>query len=91
MTRYDSHQQKFSKLHLLQLQHLKKQLEAREAMREGVRSRTKFVGNQRKLAYINEHDRIRNELGQTVLDQRTKDQLTRRADDLKKLFSQGNL
>ena len=91
MTRYDSHREKFSKLHMLQLQHLKKQLEGREAMRESVRSRNKFVENQRKLAYINEHDRINNELGQTVLDKRTKAQLAKRADDLKKLFSDGNL
>ncbi len=60
-------------------------------MRESVRSRNKFVENQRMLAYINEHDRIKNELGQTVLDQRTKDQLTNRTAYLKKLFSDGNL
>lgn len=91
MTRLDSYRKKVARLRALQLQHMKKQLEGREAIRGTVRDRNKFIETQNRLNYINEYDRVKNELGQTLLDSRTKDQLVNRSAHLKKLFSNGNI
>ena len=76
----------FSKLHLNQINHLKKQLEAREYLEKNIALRNKWVNNQNKLAYRQELDNIRRAM-ESSISNRTKDQLRQRAGDMKKLLS----
>ena len=91
MTRFDTYKQKFSNMHLLQLKHLKNQLEARETIHKNVAMRNKWVADQNRTNYRNEHERIREQMDHSTTHPDTKKKLEQRAKYLETLFSTGNV
>ena len=91
MTRFDTYKQKFSKMHLLQLKHLKNQLEARETIHKNVAMRNKWVADQNRTNYRNEHDRISEQMAHSTTHPATKKRFEQRAKYLETLFSTGNV
>jgi hypothetical protein len=79
------------KLHLRQLEHLGRQIEARETKAKHIATRKNWMERQTNANYRNEFDRIRGELshfrGSTV----DRAKLSRRAEELQRLFSSGNV
>ncbi len=79
------------KLHMRQLEHLGRQIEARETKAKHIATRKRWLERQTNANYRNEYDRIRGELshfrGSTV-DRR---KLQNRVEALQRLFSSGSV
>ena len=91
MNRFDVYRNKFSNMHLMQLKHLKNQLEAREIAQKSVTTRKNWLEREQNAAYRNEYDRLRNEMERSVLPAETKQKLKNRVEYLRGLFSKGNV
>ena len=74
-----------------QLEHAAKQYEARESKTKNNNMRRQWLERQTNANYRNEYDRIRGELSNRKIPFRTKYGLEKREEDLKRLFSSGNL
>ena len=89
-------QDKMLKLHMRQLEHAKNQIEARENKSKSITHRKQWIERQNNANYRNEYDRIRNALDKTVLKNsplpsQTMEKLQQREEELKRLFSNGNV
>ena len=89
-------QDKMLKLHMRQLEHAKNQIEARENKSQSITQRKQWIERQNNANYRNEYDRIRNALDKTVLKNsplpsQTMEKLQQREEELKRLFSNGNV
>ena len=89
-------QDKMLKLHMRQLEHAKNQIEARENKSQSITHRKQWLERQNNANYRNEYDRIRNALDKTVLKNsplpsQTMEKLQQREEELKRLFSNGNV
>ena len=89
-------QDKMLKLHMRQLEHAKNQIEARENKSQSITHRKQWIERQNNANYRNEYDRIRNALDKTVLKNsplpsQTMEKLQQREEELKRLFSNGNV
>lgn len=74
------------KLSYLQLNHLKQQLDAIDALRRRHRIKSEFVRHERNKNYKAEYDRILYDLSSTNTPHDVKKQLAKRAKVLKKLY-----
>ena len=81
------------KLRLRQMEHLARQLEARETLVKSIHQRRKWLERQKIASYQNEHGRIRGDLSRmnTVVPNETIGRLQNRAKHLHQLFSRGNV
>ncbi len=77
-------------LHIGQLEHLQKQIDARESKTKHLATRRKWLERQVNANYRNEYDRLRGELSRSVLPYGDRGRLLRRTAELEKLFSTGN-
>ena len=78
-------------LHLNQWDHIAKQLDARETRSKHILTRKRWLERQNNANYRNEYDRITGELSRTNLPVWDKLRLQQREEELKKLFSNGNI
>jgi uncharacterized protein (DUF1919 family) len=85
--------QHYQNRHMRQIEHAAKQWEARQSKVNNNTLRRKWLQDQTMHNYRVEYDRIRSELahGLHSLPFRTKYKLEHRAEELKKLFSSGNV
>ena len=83
--------EKYQNRHVRQLEHAAKQWEARETKTKNNNLRKQWLERQTNANYRNEYDRIRNELAHRKIPFETRDKLQRRAAELQKLFSSGNV
>lgn len=81
----------YSNMQLRQVEHMKRQLDARDAKQQNAATRHKWLERQKNANYRNEYDRIRGELSRTSLHHHTKEKLLKREGQLKRLFSEGNV
>ena len=81
------------KLRLRQMEHLARQLEARETLVKSIHHRRKWLERQKIANYQNEYDRTRGDLSRmnTIVPHETVDRLQNRARHLYQLFSRGNV
>jgi hypothetical protein len=80
-----------NKMHLRQLEHLARQLDARETKVKSMATRRKWVERANNANYRNEHDRILGELAHFRGPTTDKKKLDDRVAHLKSLFSSGNV
>ena len=78
-------------MHLRQLEHVARQIDARETKARHVTTRVKWLERQKSANYKNECDRIRGELSQSTLPFKSKVKLQNREKELERLFSKGNI
>ena len=83
--------EQYQNKHFRQLEHAAKQWEARETKTKNNNLRKQWLERQTNANYRNEYDRIRGELSNRKIPFRTKYVLQKREEDLKKLFSSGNV
>lgn len=76
----------YQNLHLNQLNHLKKELKLRKYLEQNIALRNKWINNQNKLGYRQELDNLKRAMESSISDT-TKEQLQKRADEMKKLLS----
>ena len=83
---------RYLKTHLRQLEHVKKEIEARETKTKNIMTRREWLNRQTSANYKNELDRITNELKNTKISPISEfgKNLTDRQKILQKLFSDGN-
>jgi ABC-type phosphate transport system auxiliary subunit len=91
MTRFDVHADKFRNMQLRQIEHMKRQLEARETLQSHTNTRRKWLERQKNANFRNEYDRIRGELSRSALPHQSKVKLQNREKELERLFSRGNV
>ena len=78
-------------MHLKQLEHAQRQLDARETKVKNLATRRKWMERQANANYRNEYDRIQGELSQYRGSTANKVKLQNRVRDLERLFSAGNV
>ena len=79
-------------MHLRQLEHMARQIDARESKVKSMATRRKWVERANNASYRNEYDRIRSELSRySRMPTTDREKLQKRAKDLERLFSSGNL
>ncbi len=78
-------------LHLNQLMHAQRQMDARHTKAKQNMTRKRWIERQKNANYRNEYDRIQGELSHLKTGDINKDKLLNRADELKRLFSAGNV
>ena len=79
-------------MHLRQLEHMARQIDARESKVKSMATRRKWVERANNASYRNEYDRIRGELSHySRMPTTDREKLQKRAKDLERLFSSGNL
>ena len=83
--------EQYQNRHVRQLEHAAKQYEARESKTKNNNMRRQWLERQTNANYRNEYDRIRGELSNRKIPFRTKYGLEKREEDLKRLFSSGNV
>jgi hypothetical protein len=83
--------EQYQNKHFRQLEHAAKQWEARETKTKNNNLRKQWLERQTNANYRNEYDRLRGELSNRKIPFQTKYVLQKRAEDLKKLFSSGNV
>ena len=83
--------EQYQNKHFRQLEHAAKQWEARETKTKNNNLRKQWLERQTNANYRNEYDRIRSELAHRKIPFETRDKLQRRAAELQKLFSSGNV
>lgn len=82
---------KILNMHLRQLEHMARQIDARETKAKHAATRVQWLQRQKNANYRNEYDRVRGELSQSALPFQVKEKLQRREKELEKLFSRGNV
>jgi hypothetical protein len=83
--------QQFQNMQMRQIEHAAKQWEARENKVKNNALRRKWIEQQDAHNYRVEYNRLLNDMEHRKLGATTKTQLQNRANDLKKLFSSGNV
>jgi hypothetical protein len=83
--------EQYQNRHIRQIEHAAKQWEAREMKVKNNMMRRQWLQRQTSANYRNEYDRIRGELSHYRIPYQTKVKLEKREEELKKLFSQGNV
>jgi hypothetical protein len=83
--------EQYQNRHIRQIEHAAKQWEAREMKVKNNMMRRQWLQRQTSANYRNEYDRIRGELSHHRIPYQTKAKLEKREEELKKLFSQGNV
>ena len=78
-------------MHLRQLEHMARQIDARESKAKSMATRRKWVERANNASYRNEYDRIRGELSHYRMPTTGRQKLENRVKDLERLFSSGNL
>ena len=78
-------------MHLRQLEHMQRQLDARETKTKSIATRKEWLERQNNANYRNEYDRLRGDMEHSRLPFADKYKLQKRADHLKRLFSSGNV
>ena len=81
-------------MHLRQLEHMARQIDARESKVKSMATRRKWVERANNASYRNEYDRIRGELSHYNahrLPITDRQKLENRVKDLERLFSSGNV
>ena len=78
-------------MHLKQLEHAQRQLDARETKVKNLATRRKWMERQANANYRNEYDRIQGELSHYRGSTANKVKLQSRVRDLERLFSAGNV
>jgi hypothetical protein len=78
-------------MHLKQLEHAQKQIDARETKVKHNMTRKNWLERQTSANYRNEYDRIRGELSHYRGSTTNKKKLQNRVRDLERLFSAGNV
>ncbi len=78
-------------MHLRQMEHVARQIDARETKVRHAATRAKWLERQKNANYRNEYDRIRGELSQSALPFQSKVKLQNRETELERLFSRGNV
>ena len=79
------------KMHLRQLEHVQRQIDARETKVKHNATRKQWMERQNNANYRNEYDRIMGELSHWRGSSTDKQKLKNRALDLQRLFSAGNV
>jgi hypothetical protein len=80
-----------NQMHLRQLEHMARQLDARQSKVRSIATRKKWLERANNASYRNEHDRIRGELSHFRGPTTDKKKLEDRASFLERLFSSGNV
>ncbi len=80
-----------NQMHLRQLEHMARQLDARQTKVRSIATRKKWLERANNASYRNEHDRIRGELSHFRGPTTDKKKLEDRASFLERLFSSGNV
>ena len=83
--------EKYQNRHLRQIEHASKQVEARESKTKNNNMRRVWLQRQTNSNYRNEYDRVRGELSRYKIPFQTPHRLSKRSDELSKLFSSGNV
>ena len=78
-------------MHFRQLDHAARQIAARDNKTHHILTRMQWLERQKNANYENERDRIRGELAATKLGHHSKKRLEDRAQELRGLFSRGNV
>ena len=78
-------------MHLRQLEHVGRQIEARENKTKSIMTRKNWLERQNNANYRNEYDRLRGDMEHSRLPFKDKYKLEKRVTELKRLFSSGNL
>ena len=78
-------------MHLRQLEHVQRQLDARDTKTKSIMTRKNWLERQTNANYRNEYDRLRGEMEHNRLPFKDKNKLHDRADTLRRLFSSGNV
>ena len=78
-------------MHLKQLEHAQRQLDARETKVKSLATRRKWMERQANANYRNEYDRIQGELSHYRGSTANMVKLKNRVRDLERLFSAGNV
>ena len=78
-------------MHLRQLEHVQRQLDARDTKTKSIMTRKNWLERQTNANYRNEYDRLRGEMEHNRLPFKDKYKLQKRADTLNRLFSSGNV
>jgi len=78
-------------MHLRQLEHVQRQLDARDTKTKSIMTRKNWLERQTNANYRNEYDRLRGEMGSRRIPFGNKYKLEKRADTLSRLFSSGNV
>lgn len=78
-------------MHLRQLEHLQRQLDARDTKTKSIMTRKNWLERQNNANYRNEYDRLRGELSHFRGPTTDKKKLQDRAAVLERLFSSGNV
>ncbi len=79
------------KLHLNQLEHVARIIEAMDSKSKHISTRRKWMERQTNANYRNEYDRIRGDLAHYKLGAVDKQKLQNREKELRALFSSGNV
>ena len=83
--------EKYQDRHVRQIEHAAKQWEAKANKVSNANNRRKWLERQDNANYRNEYDRVRGELSRYKIPFQTPHRLSKRADELSKLFSSGNV
>jgi hypothetical protein len=78
-------------MHLRQLEHVQRQLDARESKTKSIMTRKNWLERQSNANYRNEYDRIQGELSHFRGPTTDKKKLQDRSATLQRLFSSGNV
>ena len=80
-----------NQMHLRQLEHMARQLDARQSKVRSIATRKKWLERANNASYRNEHDRVRGELSHFRGPTTDKKKLEDHASFLERLFSSGNV
>lgn len=78
-------------MHLRQLEHVQRQLDARESKTKSIMTRKNWLERQTNANYRNEYNRLQGEMEHSRLPFKDKYKLQHRAQELQRLFSRGNV
>ena len=78
-------------MHLRQLEHVQRQLDARDTNTKSIMTRKNWLERQTNANYRNEYDRLRGDMEHNRLPFKDKYKLENRANTLRRLFSSGNV
>ncbi len=83
--------EKYQNRHIRQVEHAAKQWEVRAPKVKNNNERRRWIERQNNANYRNEYDRVRGELSRYRIPFGSKPKLEKRAEELQKLFSSGNV
>ncbi len=83
--------EKYQNRHVRQLEHAAKQYEMRDMKTKNNNMRRQWLERQNNASYRNEYDRLRGDLSGYKIPFGSKQRLQKRAEELHKLFSSGNV